>query len=341
MTEGLVTVAVPIYNTERYLDRCIQSIVSQTYWNLEILLIDDGSPDRCPEICDHWARQDSRIRVIHKENAGLGMARNTALKNANGEYICFVDSDDFLSPETVARAYALAKAERADVVAYGMADVDAAGGIMARRIPRLPQQIYRGNQVREIFLPALMGPAPDTGKYCGLFRSLCGGLFSMVRIREIGWQIPSEREIISEDSYALLDLYGFADTVAVLPEALYFYFCENPKSLTHTHRRDRFEKIKILYHACTALCRERNYPAEVARRCGDLLLDLTIGAMKQATMEELRQILEDSLFQQLLGRKREDKLGFQKRCLFWAAARKHVFLCCLLLDAKKATSGRA
>ena len=90
----LITVIVPVYRVEKYLDRCLESITGQTYKNLEILLVDDGSPDDSGKICDRWAEQDSRIRVIHKANAGAGAARNTALDEAKGSLIGFVDSDD-------------------------------------------------------------------------------------------------------------------------------------------------------------------------------------------------------------------------------------------------------
>lgn len=96
---SMISVIVPIYRTEKYLDQCIQSIVQQTYKNLEILLIDDGSPDRCPQICDKWVKLDSRIRVIHQINGGGGKARNTALDMAKGRYISFVDSDDYVAPQ--------------------------------------------------------------------------------------------------------------------------------------------------------------------------------------------------------------------------------------------------
>ena len=95
----LVSVIVPIYNTEKYLDRCIKSIVNQTYKNLEIILVDDGSTDNCPSICDNWAKIDSRINVIHQKNSGVSAARNAALDLASGEYIGFVDSDDFIEPD--------------------------------------------------------------------------------------------------------------------------------------------------------------------------------------------------------------------------------------------------
>ena len=92
----LISVIVPVYKVEKYLDRCVESIVNQTYKNLEIILVDDGSPDNCPAMCDEWAKRDSRIKVIHQENAGLSAARNIGLDIATGDYIGFVDSDDYI-----------------------------------------------------------------------------------------------------------------------------------------------------------------------------------------------------------------------------------------------------
>ena len=93
----LISVIVPVYKVEAYLDRCVQSIVDQTYTNLEIILVDDGSPDECPRMCDAWAKRDERIRVIHQKNGGLSAARNAGMRASTGDYIAFVDSDDWLS----------------------------------------------------------------------------------------------------------------------------------------------------------------------------------------------------------------------------------------------------
>ena len=105
----LISVIVPVYRVEDYLDKCIRSIAEQTYSNLEILLVDDGSPDRSGAICDRWAESDCRIRVIHQKNAGAGAARNTALDAAEGDLIAFVDSDDYLHPNLYAHLYGLMK----------------------------------------------------------------------------------------------------------------------------------------------------------------------------------------------------------------------------------------
>lgn len=93
---NLLSVIIPVFKAEKSLCKCIDSIIRQSYKNLEIILIDDGSPDNCPAICDDYARKDNRIKVIHKQNEGVSCARNTGLENASGEYIAFVDSDDYI-----------------------------------------------------------------------------------------------------------------------------------------------------------------------------------------------------------------------------------------------------
>ena len=96
-----ISVVVPVYNVEKYLRKCIDSIINQTYKNLEIILVDDGSPDKCGEICDEYAKKDNRVKVIHKKNAGVSSARNDGIDNATGEYIIFVDSDDWLEDNAI------------------------------------------------------------------------------------------------------------------------------------------------------------------------------------------------------------------------------------------------
>ena len=121
---SLVSVIVPVYKVEKYLNRCVNSILNQTYKDLEVILVDDGSPDSCPEICDGYAQKDKRVKVIHKENGGQGSARNSGLDVARGEYILFVDSDDYIAKNLI--EITLQKAERfdADMVIFDYASVD-------------------------------------------------------------------------------------------------------------------------------------------------------------------------------------------------------------------------
>lgn len=95
-----ISVIIPVYGVEKYLDRCVESVVKQSYKNLEIILVDDGSPDKCPQMCDEWASRDARIRTVHRENGGLSCARNTGLSIATGDYVTFLDSDDWIAKDT-------------------------------------------------------------------------------------------------------------------------------------------------------------------------------------------------------------------------------------------------
>lgn len=100
-----ISVIIPIYNVEKYLNKCVESVVNQTYKNLEIILVDDGSPDKCPQICEEWAKKDNRIKVIHKQNGGLSDARNYGINKSSGDYLIFIDSDDYISLDCIEILY--------------------------------------------------------------------------------------------------------------------------------------------------------------------------------------------------------------------------------------------
>ena len=117
MAEPFVSIIVPVYKVEPYLDRCVASILAQTYPNLEVILGDDGSPDNCPALCDAWAQRDARIRVIHKKNGGLSDARNVGLDAASGAYISFVDSDDYIAENFIETLYDLLHEYHTDISA--------------------------------------------------------------------------------------------------------------------------------------------------------------------------------------------------------------------------------
>lgn len=141
----LISIIVPIYNVEKWINRCVESLVNQTYKNIEILLIDDGSPDRCPQICDEWKEKDSRVVVVHKKNGGLSDARNCGLKLAKGEYVFFVDSDDYLNLDSVEKFEAYADDE--DMI-IGEATVYNNGVIQHRKHTNLQENhLYKGTEI--------------------------------------------------------------------------------------------------------------------------------------------------------------------------------------------------
>ena len=144
--EPLISVIVPVYNVKAYLDRCVESLLGQSYKNLEIFLVDDGSTDGCGKVCDRYAAQDPRITVIHKKNGGLSDARNAALDAAQGEYYAFVDGDDWVSPyyvENLYRALRKADADMADAISPSAALKRCLRAGVSSRSPRQNWKISR------------------------------------------------------------------------------------------------------------------------------------------------------------------------------------------------------
>ena len=341
MTKDLVSIVLPIYKTEKFLDRCITSIVNQTYSNLEIILVDDGSPDNCPAMCDAWAEKDSRIRVVHKENEGLGMARNTGIEKATGEYICFFDSDDYIALDTIESAYFLARKEKSDIVIFGLSNVDKGGNISSTIVPSTDKTTYSGHDVQNVFLPDLIATSRNSPSK-NLYMSACVCMYSMKMIQSCGWRFASEREIISEDVYSLLCLYKHIDRVSVLPKACYFY-CENGTSLTHVYRPDRFEKICHFHATSVSKARELGYSEEVIKRLQEPFILFSIAAMKMImtadiSVKEKKQAVSEILNSDYLRNFSWDKSitsNSSARELFVYGLRTNCFsLCWLLLKLK-------
>lgn len=321
--EKLVTVVVPVYRAEKYLDQCIRSITEQSYRNLEIVLINDGSDDDCPRICENWAAKDDRIRVFHKENEGLGAARNLGIQVAKGEYLCFVDSDDFLEKNTIEQARKLA----ADVVVFGYYDVDSKGNLLESFVSRMEKETFLGEEVLSDFLPIFLGG----GRKMGLFPGVCWCLFDMELIRRANWRFPSEREIICEDIFALLELFSFVESVKILPKVLYNYR-KSGDSLSRHYRMDRFEKGKIFLERAWDLCDKKGYSEEIRRACAEPFLGLTLAAMKQERGRNLRKIIEDPVLQGVLPTAERD--GWRKRLLYGAMERKWFGLCEIMVKIR-------
>lgn len=133
MEEELISVIVPIFKVEKYLKKCIDSILNQTYKNMEIILVDDGSPDNCPYICDNYAKKDSRIKVIHKINGGISDTRNEGLKRATGKWVTFIDSDDYIDKNMIDTLYKLAIENEADISIIDFIKIDETSNIIQNK----------------------------------------------------------------------------------------------------------------------------------------------------------------------------------------------------------------
>ena len=152
MKDPKISVIVPVYKVEEYLERCVDSIINQTYKNLEIILVDDGSPDLCPVMCDKYAERDSRITVIHKENGGLSDARNFGIDAASGEYIAFVDSDDYINENYIEKLSEAMHKDNADISLCSLLVVDEKGKKLSTDISNdspLSNEVITGREVLE------------------------------------------------------------------------------------------------------------------------------------------------------------------------------------------------
>ncbi len=215
-TGELVSVIVPVYRVEKYLERCVLSILSQTYDNLEVILVDDGSPDKSGEICDCIAMDDSRVRVIHKENGGLSSARNAGIDASRGAYLSFVDSDDYISPVMIEKLYGLIKEANSQIAVTGRIDKYEEDGREEVNFKiDSPKSFLRKDAVRELLLKKIMDV------------SACDKLFKKELFENLRFPVGET----NEDNAVMLTLFLSADRVAHTDSGDYYY-CHREKSIT-------------------------------------------------------------------------------------------------------------
>ena len=205
----LISVIVPVYNVQAYLQRCVDSILAQTYENLEVILVDDGSPDSCPEICDEYAKKDARVRVIHKENGGLSSARNAGLDIAQGEYIGFVDSDDYISPnmyESLLQRLSEASVRAIANVIYENAWED--GRLTPSVVPHRENAVFSADK----YLEELLMHVGDV--------SACTKLFP----KDVIGKTRFANGVLNEDLLFMLDIVERIDEVRFSCVVGYYYF---------------------------------------------------------------------------------------------------------------------
>lgn len=241
-----VSIIVPLYNVERYLDRCMQSLLGQTLKDIEIIMVDDGSPDNCPKMCDEYAKIDNRVKVVHKANAGLGYARNSGLDVATGEYVAFVDSDDYVDSDAYQTMYDEAVKVNADYVCCGYKRIKNGKCVWEYNgIPHNKNQIIGENDCLKV-----LGGMLCENKSQGLFRhydfAVWHGIYRLSLIATNKIRFCSEREYISEDIIFHISLIPCCNVIRVIPNTFYNY-CLNEGTLTTKYKKGRFEAVLKLY----------------------------------------------------------------------------------------------
>lgn len=283
--EELISIVVPIYNVEQYLRKCIDSILDQSYKNLEIILVDDGSPDSSGKICDEYAKEDIRVRVIHQENTGLSGARNAGLEIANGKYISFIDSDDWIDSKFIETLYHDMKENNAQIAAPGFCLAYEDGSyVNDSKVDKLT--IYNTQEALETFL------------FNGyLTPCVASKLWDI----ELWSDVRCPRGKLYEDQYTTYKLLDKTKRITFDPSVKYYYFKRNG-SIGHSDFNkktyDLLDGIKEEYHFITEKYPETTDTMKVARAFWELVfvnMMINSNAVDKDAVNSIRQRTRSAL----------------------------------------------
>ena len=305
-----ISIIVPIYNVEKYLDRCIASLLNQTLKDIEIILVDDGSPDNCPKMCDEYAKKDSRIKVVHKQNAGLGYARNSGLDVATGEYVAFVDSDDYVNIQMYEILYRYAQINNDDVVFCGFKkefslnrflDISESSSYTA----------YVEDEVRKIIPDFIASPPYVKNEYVHDM-SVWHSIYRREIIECNNIRFISERDFASEDIPFQIDFLKCCKRISFIPDILYTY-CYNQGSLTKSFNISKFDRIKALYKLLCEKSFDYDSRGLRAKRLflgyarAMIRLIVTLPVSKKEKLSYIKRITEDEVWLEI---KKDYKLSY-------------------------------
>ena len=243
----IVSVIIPVYNVEKFLHRCVDSILSQTYKNLEIILVDDGALDSSPQICDEYGYEDIRVKVVHKQNGGLASARNAGLKVANGDYVLFVDSDDWIKNNTVEDLLNIAVKNKVDFVRFipvsaGYPDRPDGTPINFGTEDFMEEGLYnKEKMIRDIYPKLFVTPQLTMGPIVAAWRSLYNRKFL------INNNLYFDEEVkYSEDAIFSAKVVYNSNKFYYIKGGYYYNYFYNTSSITKSFKKDRWDVCKIL-----------------------------------------------------------------------------------------------
>lgn len=235
-----ISIIVPVYNTESYLSKCLDSIINQTYKNIEVILIDDGSTDSSGKICDHYAEVDTRFQVLHTENKGLVSARKTGLACATGDYIGFVDSDDWIKKTMYEELLRLLQDSQADIVCCGAIIVSLSK--QKKFYNRMKEGLYNLESLPKLYETMMFD---ETENAPGILQSIWSKLFKKALLESC--LIPVVNEITYGEDAAIVYPYCLKAKRIVVTNETYYYYRENPSSMCGGKNIEIFKKIDLFY----------------------------------------------------------------------------------------------
>lgn len=291
-----VSVIVPIYNVERYLNECLDSIINQTYKNLEIILVNDGSTDKSGEIAKEYAKKDNRIKLVTKKNAGLGYARNTGLEHVTGKYVYFIDSDDYVAEDALETAVKELENSNADLSIFGYKTVSETNKEIESHVAKIEQTEFVGKDICEKLLPELIYSDRDT---TDINLSVCCMVLKTEMIEKANWKFTSERDIISEDVCSFLELVKYLNKVIIIKQDFYRYRV-SLNSLTHKYDEERIDKIEKFYDYCVKRSKELKFNEQVILNFKKRYMAYIIAYFKQIERLQITSKEKVKIFNKML-----------------------------------------
>lgn len=279
-----VSIIIPIYNTEQYLRQCLDSVIAQTLNEIEIICVDDGSTDKCPQIIDEYAEKDSRIKVIHKENGGLVSARKAGVEEATGLYTGYVDSDDWIEADMYEKLYTAAMKYHADIVASGYI---LEGNYTTFHFDTVQAGLYQNDNLLYLREHTIYC---HEKKEVGLRATLCSKLFLTDQLRRIQKRIPEEITM-SEDKVCLLEFILECSSVYVMKEA-YYHYRINGESMVHKPNYNYLVCVNHVYQYLLSLFQHPNFTQSMRVQAELYITEMLMHGINQ-------------------------RMGFENRNLFW------------------------
>lgn len=327
-----ISIIVPVYNVEKYLDRCLESLVNQTFQNIEIILVDDNSQDNSLTICYEWSQKDNRIKVVHKHtNEGLGLARNTGINFAKGDYVAFVDSDDYIDLNMYEKLISYAYKKTADIVCCGIKYIT--NNNCLRDLTNVKSLLEINSDDIGSYILDMIASEPFVRAQRKYEMSSCTAIYRKKIIDDYNIWFDSEREVLSEDLLFNIKYLKHSSLLISLPEALYYY-CQNDSSTSSVFKKDKFERAKHLYILLLDLIGNSN---ESILRLDRMLIGYARGYVLILAQSKcpgklalIRELLRDKTFSELKQRYPPKYLPSYHKELYWMQVNRHSILVLLL-----------
>ena len=309
----MISVVVPVYKVEEYLRRCVDSVLAQTFRDFELILVDDGSPDRCGQICDEYAASDGRIKVIHQENGGLSAARNAGLNVAQGEHVAFVDSDDYCHPEMLNVLYEKIVQYNADVAVSGFKRVDLNGDkIDNESYTPVTEEVLDGNEALKRIVAEV----------------LPGYIWNKLYKRDVFKSIRFPTGKLYEDDFIAPRIFYQSKRVVVVPRSLYFYTV-NPRSITARPKTVRHLDVVESKYRRFLFLQEIGFPKEYREQSARttigyywyFLKEIEISPKEKKRFYEIKRMVRHCYKNRGMRMKYSERLEFDFPVLFKALKR--------------------